>query len=693
MKRKCNFYEEYQYPADRCLAGYFRYVRMRIAELLLKKLARELPMKTPTLLVLCLLLNLVAGIQAGADEESDKANAKLVEQVANAEAEMFIMRGDARVTEIDRLLQIPPLFYNEIRSESNSLNQGTAFTDAMKQLIARPDLADLVNKHIKEVDPLSVGAGRLAIVLGKIGNRDSVPALIDLYQRAIEKVPDPGINDIGATIINQRRLQAAARCSWALWKLTGRKFAKRPDEWRKWWDSVSPYYETAAGRKADRKLPEDTGEIIKNLASDPETAREQLIAIGPAVVPVLQKQIADADSIVQYEMCWVMDELNQSAKLTPKLQRDYYVQRIANGLENHVMIAGLEDVQRRAFFQTELSDFCYVVMEVDRQTELLGLNVAMWSYVKLNSNDFRAKYGHVQGSVLVEHFAKQDVSKQVSAAVPELVRGLQDKSRAVRRCAAQVAGMIGFTTDENPPELIVALRDAWMNESDAFNLGEAGSALGRFDSPIVNQAFEKGLFSSDVRIVKASANQVDLRRFPLDDFPRVYERLGELTSHENSRVRFASVRSLVSTQPKRLVEHFERLENDEDADVREQVCLAIRELKNPMFQDHLVQMALRQPVNQADTNVRHAALQALADPAFGSACDDLLPLLDEQAIYGYALSTIVHAKGKKALPILFEMLQAGRDPSNLVKQYLPRLTGKNFETDDEWLEWWKKQSK
>jgi len=83
----------------------------------------------------------------------------------------------------------------------------------------------------------------------------------------------------------------------------------------------------------------------------------------------------------------------------------------------------------------------------------------------------------------------------------------------------------------------------------------------------------------------------------------------------------------------------------------------------------------------------------LADPAFDSACDDLLPLLNEQEIYGYVLSTIVQAKGKKALPILLKMLEEGRDPSNLVKQYLPRLTDKNFETDGEWLEWWKKQSK
>ena len=663
-------------------------------------------MNTLTLPVLFLLLNCLAGIPAGADEEKERANAQLVEQVANAEAEMLIWRGGVGMTDIDRLLQIPPLLYNEIRAESNSLDQGTAFTDAMKQLIARPDLASQVNKQIKVIDPLSVGAGHLAVVLGKIGNRDSVPALIDLYQRAIEKVPDPGIDDLAAAMINFRRTQAATRCSWALWKLTGRKFAKRPDEWRKWWDSVSPYFETATARKADRKLPDDTGEVVKNLASDPETAREQLIAIGPAVVPVLQQQIADADSAVQYEMCWVIDELNQSAKLTPKLQRDYYVQRITSGLGNPMAIAGLEDVQRRALFQTKLSDFCHVVMDVDRQAELLGLDVTIWSFVKLNSNDFQAKYGtrpgwmresewdrlQVKQNALVERLVEQDVSKQVSAAVPELVRGLQDKSQAVRRCAAQVAGTIGFTTNENPPELIVALRDAWMNESDAFNLDEAGSALGRFDSPVVNQAFEKGLFSDNAQIVRASANQVDLRRFPPKDFPEVYERLSALTSHENSRVRFASVRSLVSTQPKRLAEHFDRLQNDEDADVREQVCFAINKLKNPMYQDVLVRMALRKPLDQPGKNVQQSALNALADPAFESACDDLLPLLDEQEIYGYVLSTIVQANGKKALPILFKMLEEGRDPSNLVKQYLPRLTDKNFETDGEWLEWWKKQS-
>jgi HEAT repeat protein len=648
-------------------------------------------------LLLSIALVINASLSAEETEPARRA-AVLVKQVIQDESSMIILSGGRDLGDIDMLIKQPHQMEQAVQTIVHSVQNDRMLTPSMRNLLdAAHDEATspfiLLEAHaaIAKIDPASNNAAQLANLLGRIGDRDSVTALINLFQRAVDARPDPGKVDPLDFANSFNRAEVAKHCTWALWNLTGRKRIGKPEEWQTWWNSVEPYFDPVAARREDRPLPEDFDEIIARIQTQPDIAVEQLIAIGISALPELFERIPTADQQSKFLFCKVVDALNRSSDLQPAVQRAYYMRRLTT---ESLLPGEMRDVWRSALQNASLADFCQISVDAERTLEEQGSTPQMWSYTKLNLQDFFARYGTSQfarqsyhGFPILGGADEAIVADQVLAAVPVLVAALKDENTSVRRCAAEIAATIGMVTNENPPPLMIALRDAMFADENQQAAGTFGSALGRFKSPLVNAAFREGLFSMSDAVVKTSADHIDKDRFPPAQNKELYDRLEELVEHPDSRIRFVSVRSLRSAEPKRLVEHFEFLRKDSDRDVLSELCRAISELKNPMHQQILVRLALE----HEDIYLRCDALQALGNPAFDSAMDDLVPLLDDRQMAGWVINTIVSSQGKKALPLLFKLLEENRDPGNFVSQYLPRLTGKTFGSNDKWLQWWHEQ--
>ncbi|MFM9962446.1 MAG: M56 family metallopeptidase [Planctomycetaceae bacterium] len=553
-------------------------------------------------------------------------------------------------------------------------------------------------------------ATHLTLVLRSVGGTESVPVLIKL----MKTTPNTVLDGTQSLDHEQKGFQASVTqiaVTSALWKLTGRRQIFTPDQWEKWWLSVKPDFVVPRDRQRPEFVSRVTLERVNALANDLATnevaARERLISLGPAALPHLLKLLSVAESLRDSEsasrsdaatrrLAWVIDELGATDKLPAKLRRDYFTQRFEDD-GAHVTVSPIqEQAACRALSHCSFADFCHICLKADgRRQDQYGLRLRGWMHLntQIFSRRFNNKPAFVAGDPSLSAFWNDitpaaDPAAEIAGAVPVIVAALSDKEPLVRHCAAKLADVIGLCSAERPAALIVALRDHWLIESDANIRLDIGLAMARFSTPLVLEAISSGLRSERPEIVSDAAALMDWVQIELNDKTRAdFERLVELTHHENNQLRNRAVRSLRGKAPSLLAPEFERLITDKVEDIRKECAFALRDRPDPKFADILFKLA-----DDPSEQVRIEALSSIANLDHPPSMKRLLPHLRDKKVHGYAVSALASMGGKDSLPLMMSELEAGNDVGGMVYQHLRRLTGEKFEEKSEpWLAWWKKK--
>lgn len=577
---------------------------------------------------------------------------------------------------------------------------------AIKKLIEIGEPALLqIHEKIKNSEVNAPLLANLVEALRFIGNHDSIEILIDRYQKADEafKLMDaPGIKPEGERFAIHDLQQ---KCLLAIWSLTGRRHVMKPDEWKAWWEKTKPYYVARKKNKStfDPKLFE---RAFKELTSSPDKApatmaREQIVILGRSVLPELHKLLESAGNQkdLAYNLAWCIDELRDVNSLTSRQRVDYFINRFSKS--HKFQLPPIENEARlRAIFHGSLAEFSSIAIAVDGKG-VDRINSIM-AHFHVNFAPFRLKYLAYKRDnygVIPSQFAEQfrkygyvgglsedKVKQEIDETVPILVDAINSNNANASYAAARMADYIGMVSPYAPERLVQSLRDQWLKNGK--NSATYGSAMVRFNSPTVTEALRKGLFSGQESIVRTSANYVNKGRFPPDKFPEVYQKLVELVQHKSESMRFATVRTLRNTKPELLKPFLHDLSKDPNDNVVVEVCYAIDKMKNPMFAEVLVAIAMDESRKE---HVRTAAIDRLGEKHFDSSVDEIKPLLKDKKLHGYALSAFYEAKGKASLPILMDYIKKHPGDASIATQYLPRLTGLKFRTETEWLDWWSKQ--
>ena len=176
---------------------------------------------------------------------------------------------------------------------------------------------------------------------------------------------------------------------------------------------------------------------------------------------------------------------------------------------------------------------------------------------------------------------------------------------------------------------------------------------------------------------------------PDTKYPKVYDRLVELTHHENERVRRCAVTSLADEASHRLLPHLERLASKDDNRILESCLRAIKEHPDEKYGELLLKLAGR-----GSHGTRSSAIATLGLPVYRKSLPGLAKFLTERPFNGYAINTIVKAQGKDSLPLLIRELEKKNHINGMVYLHLKQLTGESFESNPApWLAWWKQQQK
>ncbi len=538
-----------------------------------------------------------------------------------------------------------------------------------------------INRRLADVPPEHAAAVRLALVLRETGGAGSVPALIDLLRRATAKDAPPQLAF--------RRHHTVMAATSALWRITGRHLAQSADAWDRWWAMIDhDDFLPVRDRSLRSVTAAEVRSLVDELAKAELPAREKLFALGPNAWPELVRALPDADDPLRGRLAWVIDELGATNKLPRDLRTDYFIGRLSS---EKARSFDWERVVLRSLKRQEFADFCRVAIDVDRRMSKAEEDPTMWGWVKLNSQHFRPLFAGQQNVGLIRDVGSADSlpdpKRAVEEAVPELIAGLVDPNPAARRAAVELAGMVGMVTDYNPDELIDTLKTAWLAEPDDWLRDETGVALSRYDTPEVRQAIVEGLNSDRPELIGDAAYMLGFTRIANTPENRaIFQRLVELTHHQDDRIRRRAANALRCEAPALLAPHLARLSRDSVARVRSECAITMQRLKDPKHADMLLAL-----VDDEDRQVCGWAINALGDPAFRAAIPKLVPYLRDERIHGYVVSTIVDAGGQTALPVLMNELQQGNDIGGMIYQHLRRLTGQKFGTAKEWLEWWAKQ--
>ncbi|MDP1562167.1 MAG: M56 family metallopeptidase [Pirellulaceae bacterium] len=566
-----------------------------------------------------------------------------------------------------------------------------------------------VHQRLNGLTASELLATHLTLVLGSVGTTESVPVLIKLMKTAPIAASD-GTQSIEEFQKNYQASLTQIAVTSALWKLTGRKHLFTPDQWEKWWQSVKPDFVVPLERTrpefVTRVTPERVEALVDELATNELAARERLISLGPAAIPHLLNVLSVAESLrapaspsdaAAIRLAWVVDELGATDKLSAKLGRDYFTHRFSDDDTYAGMYPIDEDALGRALSYCSFADFCSIYVEADSRGNVPEhMTHIKWPYdiysaycrrfSKLVARDTggRSDDPHWRNVVPAEN-----PSDEIANAVPILLAALKDKRAETRISASKLADAIGFCTTAKPETLIVALRDAWLAEADEKVRPEIGFAMCRFQTPFVMQEISQGLLSDRPEIVSDCAGLMDWIPIELNDETRfAFDRLVELTRHEDDRIRRGATRSLASKAPQLLGPEFERLCTDKVNDIREACTLALRSDPDPQHADILFKLA-----DDAEQTIRESAFSSISNLNHPPSMKRLLPYLRETKVHGYAVSALASMGGKDAIPLMMGELESGNDVGGMVYQHLRRLTGEDFEEKPEpWLAWWMKNN-
>jgi uncharacterized protein (TIGR03067 family) len=575
-----------------------------------------------------------------------------------------------------------------------------------------PQVAPIVNQRLKTIDPRHPMAVYLASVLRQVGDSDSIPILIDLLKRCDQSIT----GDANKFAVFPSSTQLAATS--ALWTLTGRQKLFTPIQWERWWIGVKTDYVVAR----NRSLPEFTARVTsdrvtrltKDLVDREVIARERLLVLGPTAIPILFKEldaelllaapraVAEDSRPMTQRFAWVIDELGGTDKLPASLLKDYFIRRFVDSETNFTYDPIETSAVCRALSNCPFADFCSICLATDGQRVQGDRQLRRWmSWHRLAfSRRFGTKPQFITGDpsawpIWNKVTPAANPGVEIADAVPIIIDGLSDKSPVVRSCAATLGDLIGFCSDEKPESLIIALRDAWLQEQnehvrlDIGNLRlDIGLAMCRFSSPIVLKALSDGLRSDRTEIVSDSAALMDWVQIELNEQTRPdFERLVELSRSEDDRMRRRAVQALGRKAMPLLAPELDRLVSDKNDEIRESIAVSLRSNPDPKFAEVLFKLA-----DDSNEQVRIEALSTIGNLKHPPSMKRLMPLLKDKRVHGWAVSALASMGGKEALPLLMTELKTGNDVGGMIYQHLRLLTGEKFaDAPEPWLEWWKEQ--
>ncbi|MFN0130745.1 MAG: M56 family metallopeptidase [Verrucomicrobiales bacterium] len=569
-----------------------------------------------------------------------------------------------------------------------------------------------VHQRLNGLKATDLMAAHLTLVLRSAGTTESVPVLVKLL-KTIPSIEPDGTQSLESSVRGVQGSVTQIAVTSALWKLTGRKHVLTADQCEKWWQSVESDFVVPRERETPefvlRITPQRINDLVKGLSTNEVAAREKLIVIGPLALPhlmmALQAELEQRPDKGEFQpgearsqarrIAWVMDELGATDKLPTALRRNYFAQRFGEGMSYGGYAPIEEQAVCRALSYCSFADFCTICVHAERASE----EPQVWrlrGWMHLNSQVFSRRFSNTPTFVSgdpsgMPHWKDvipaADAETEIAGAVPVIVAALSDKERLVRSCAAKLADIIGLCSSERPEPLIVALRDAWLSEADANLRLDIGLAMARFSTPLVLQTFSDGLRSERLDIVSDSAALMDWVDIEFSDETRAdFQRLVELTRHEDDKLRYRATRSLGGKAPQLLAPELERLGADRFDDTRQAVAVSLRSDPDPKFADVLFKLA-----DDPNVQIRIEALSSLANLKHPESMPRFVPFLRDEKVHGYAVAALASMGGKDSLSLMMSELEAGNDVGGMIYQHLRRLTGEQFEEKPElWLNWWHK---
>jgi len=526
-----------------------------------------------------------------------------------------------------------------------------------------PATAEACRRALRAAGPGPGAVPHLAMLLGRVGEKESAPALIDFLARCEKGYP--------AAMTPWKPDHPAA--TWALWELSGRKLQQSAAGWRRWWEAVGPSFVPARRRQALRVSAEQVAPLVAKLAGNEGLLiRERLAVLGPAAVPHLVEALGSASAKTRLQLAWVLDELGAAKRIPAALRREYFTHRLL-GPEPLLVIE--KEACRRALAEQAFEDYCRTVVSVDLALGEAGQNTRMSSWMHLNSRVFR------------EAMAGRDA--EVAQAVPYLIRSLDSNSKAARAAAVKIAATVGFTTKTRPAALLEALANRWPREPDPHLRYDTLFALSRFDSPVLKRTLTAGLFSARVELLGDCAGVIGWHgrsRLNGEEKAEVDQRLVELIGHPDDRVRRGAVRGLLSRSPADLGPHLPSLCSDPVADVR-LYCARLMSSRPAPAQGPLLAELAADP----QSAVRRQAAEALEKEAHRHSVrpSQLARALATRDSYTAALLAryIERQGGAEAAAVLVRAVARG-SPHSDVRDALARLAGRKLKTPGDALAWW-----
>jgi HEAT repeat protein len=584
------------------------------------------------------------------------------------------------------------------------------------QLEKVPEIVDLVelgataapavNRALQDSIPADEEVRLLALVLGRIEDRDSVPVLVEVLQRAetMERDAERQLLDVAEGKrppgpIKRVRPHTFEAIVWALQELAGHEHIFDAAGWRHWWSAHADTF-VPVHQRGNRQVTRDEVEGVlrgaiaesgSRLTGDERLLQgEALAALGEGVLPFLIDPTVTWGR-AQMAIRFALDELGSAHLLERSELQEYLVWRFhTDDAEQEIGDAA----RARAFTELPFDLFCRVALESDRY--YYGEST-MSSWISFDAPDLAETFG-------------DGLESCIRLGLPVIEDGLYDPDAAVRAVAIALADKIGFETDLALPELVHALLDRRLVEEVPDLRQDVWVALSRFDTESVRAAVSSGLFSRDPRSIKGAAVAVRMRAALIDgdDEDSAVDRLVELLHNEDQTLRDAAAGALRGKHDKVLAESCEQiLSEDASYWLREQCAIALS-VAPPLRErgELLIKLA-----SEPSWGIRQWALRALANREYCTFVPRLIEVSrqfsDDPTSRAGVLDTLVWIGGPEALSELIAELDRevterkknealpsavppGYDPQLREKRTMKRLeklTGRSFASAYEWLQW------